>query len=428
MKQFLILYFLIPIKLISQSADSIINNFKEVNAIIKNIDCTDGQLISNRAMNLFMADRVGYYLANHENLTFCKNNVTLNTGTGIFSMTHSFFEPTGADLPLKSFNALGLKANIFDAYKATKNKTTFNNELGITYKQFWLSKPKTILNNCDEKTASNSSSELIFNELKNEITLKSTNFEMELLGISNLNEKIKKELKRGFYASLNEEYSRKFATAQFRDLFENMRFKKTSMNWTNLSVFVPVIRQRYIVASDLNSNFNVKKSYPAALSINHTRFSEWKNATKVYVNLRAGLLSNNSINTTILENYTLETYRGLGGKNVSYFLDKQLDRASIGDFRNFLTPNLSAQIVYFPPQNHFGISAKLEQNFGKFKALNGTLGIPVVLIDKQSYALSNFEIQIHFFDLSNSLNYSKKLNDNISIGLTWGQAIGRNVY
>ena len=166
MRLIFLLFLGVPIRLISQSADSIITNFNDVNVTIKNIECADGQLISNRAMNLFMADRVGYYLSNHENLTFCKNNVTLNTATGIFSMTHSFFEPTGADLPLKSYNALGLKANIFDAFQATKNKTTFNNELGVTFKQFWLSKPKTILNNCDEKQLSDAVREVIFQNLK----------------------------------------------------------------------------------------------------------------------------------------------------------------------------------------------------------------------------------------------------------------------
>lgn len=420
-----LLFLLVSGKILAQSAETINDEFEAINKSISNISCKKGQLLTNRAMNLFMADGLAYYLADHENLTFCKNNITVNSATGIFSMSHSLFQPTGEDLPVKSFNAIGLKTNVFNAFQATANKTTFNNELGITYKHFWLSKPKTILNNCQEKLASDVSRAIILRKIQSEISSKAKVFEKELHTFS---DSTKTELRENFYKNLKEEFSRKFAEEQFDDLFKTMRFKKVSMHWTNLNVYLPVIQQRFTAAENLNTDFRTKKSYPAELSISHSHFIEWKNATKLFLNLRAGVLSNNSFNSRLLKNTNLENYIIYGGKKANYLIDNEIDRAIIGNFKNFITPNIKGQIIYFPPENHFGLSVNLEQNFGKYKATNATLGIPVVLIDKQSYALSNFEIQIHFFDITNTINPARSLKNNISLGLTWGQAIGRRVY
>jgi hypothetical protein len=428
MKFFLLVFFINPLLLISQNVETLTRDLSKVHFETKNISCESGQILTNRGMNLFMADRIGYYLSDHENLTFCKNNITLNSANGIFSMTHSFFEPTGADLPVKSFHALGLKTNAFNAFQSVTNKEAFSNELGITYKHFWLSKPKVSLNNCEEKSFYDISREVAFQKLKSEMTAKGNDFENKLINTQNVTDAVKKQVKSAFYKTLSEEYSRKFAELQYRDLFETMQFKTIKMNWTNVNFYVPVIRQRFTVADNLADNFKIKKGYPAEISLSHTRFLEMKNATKIYFNIRAGILANNSINSKILNFTNIETYEKLGGVNSGYLTDKQLDRATIGNFKSFFTPSLSAQFTYFPPKNHFGIAASIEQNFGKFKALNGKIGIPIVLIDKQSAPQTNFEIQIRYFDLTNTLNSGRSIKDNVSIGLTLGQPIGRNVY
>ncbi|MES2794353.1 MAG: hypothetical protein V4683_00235 [Bacteroidota bacterium] len=428
MRLIVLLFCLSPFLSIGQSADSLISVLKEIDLTIKKSECAEGQLLSNRGMNLFMADRVGYYLSDHENLTFCKNNLTFNTANGLFSMSHSLFEPTGADLPVRSYHVIGLKANALNAFHSATNQSAFNNELGFTYKHFWLSKPQITLHNCNEKWASDARRATILVALQKEIQEQSSDFEQSLANIQNLSDPLREELKSNFYKKIGEEYSRELAEREYRELFETMRFKKIAMHWTNFNVYIPVIRQRFTVADNFENNFNIRKSYPAELSISHTRFIETHNATKIYLNFRAGLFANNSINSKKLRETNLETYRSLGGKNISYLTDKQLNRFSIGNYENFITPNLKAQFVYFPPENHFGISATVEQNFGNFKALNGTIGIPVVLIDKQSAPLTNFEIQIHYFDMTNSLNSGRTLKDNVSIGISFGQPIGRNVY
>lgn len=408
-------------------ADSIYTILKNANNSIEKLKCTEYQPISYRAMNLFMADRVGYYLAESENLTYTKNNLTLNTADGIMSMTHSFFEPSGSDLPLTNFTALGLKTNIFNAYQASNNKTTYKNELGLTIKKYWISKPKIFSEKCIEKEIADASRAVILENIRKEILDKSFEFENNLMqNVPDSN--ISNTLKSVFYSNLKEDIWRKFATLQFRDLFENMRFKRIAMQWTTANVYLPVINQKVTVAPNLEGNFLIKKTYPAEISISHTRFTEWRNASKFYFSIRGAVQINNSINSKIIQENTVSELKDLGLKNTSYLVDKQLDRVYFGEFRNFITPNLKTQIVYFPPQNHFGISASLVQNFGKFKAFNGVLGIPVVLIDKQGESQTNFEIQIHYFDMTNSLNSARKFSENISIGVSFGQPIGRRVY
>ncbi len=410
-----------------QKADSIFTALKNTSLAINKFECTHYQPITNRAMNLFMADRVGYYLADSENLTYCKNNLTLNTADGIMSMTHSFFEPSGTDLPINNFTALGLKTNIFNAFQATNNKATYKNELGITYKKYWLSKPKIIAKNCIDKEISAASRAIILKNIGDEIIEESQRFEENLAG-QNADDLVVNSLKSNFYTNFAENISRKFATLQFRNFFETMRFKQIKMHWTSASFYLPVILQKFTVSADLNGNFSTKKSFPAEFSISHTRFTEWHNESKFYFNMRAAINLNNSASANIIQENTVEHMLNLGLKNSSYLLEKQLNRAYLGNFTNFLTPSLKAQLIYFPPQNHFGISASLMQNFGKFKALNGTLGIPVVLIDKQSEAHTNFEIQVHYFDLANTKNTSRSLKENVSIGVSFGQPIGRRVY
>jgi hypothetical protein len=425
---FTLLYLIFAVPIFAQNTEQIVAQFKKIDETVKTQQCEASQLLTYRAMNLFLADRVGYYLSDAENLTFCKNNITLNTGTGGFSMSHSLFEPTGGDLPVKSYNVIGLKANVFNAFQAAANKTSFNNELGFTFKHYWIATPKTTLNNCQEKQVLDAKRAVILKNITLEITNKGIVFENSLHDISEITESTKKEVKADFYKALQEEYARKFAELQYRSLFDSLRYKKLTANWTNVNVYIPVIRQRYTVAENLNTDFKLHKAYPAEISVSHTRFIETHKAAKLYFNFRAGLLLNSVINSKILNWTSTETYLNSGGKYVSYLFDNQIDRTIIGKYSHFITPNIKAQVVFFPPENHFGVSGTIEQNFGVFKATNGTIGIPIVLIDKQSAPMTNLEIQIKYFDLANTFNSTRSLKDNVSISLTWGQPIGRNVY
>ena len=390
---------LTSLSLRGQSKEEIVALFQKQHDSLVSQPCSSGQLINKRSMNLFMADRIGYYLGSDEQLSYCKNNLGLNTATGILSLTHSLFEPSGQDEALRKFKAIGLRVNAFDSFDALKNGQKFSNELGFTVKNYWLKEPKISLKNCEQKTASNLSSAILLAKTIGKIDQKSKDFELDLALNGQENEAIKKDLRQRFYKNLQEEYSRKIAEGQMRDLFQTMRFSKISMHWTNLAAYVPVMYKR-LSRIETSSGLSQKlTAYPLEVALNHTRFIETGNASKYFWISRLGITVNNSIDAKIL-----------------------------GEPKEFLNPKIYSQFTYFPPENHFGLSVGIEQNFGRFKDTNGRIGIPVVLIDKQSFAASNFEIQINFPDLGNSAGIRNSLKDRIYLAVVFGQPIGRNVY
>ena len=107
---------------------------------------------------------------------------------------------------------------------------------------------------------------------------------------------------------------------------------------------------------------------------------------------------------------------------------RKINSIFIGNFKNFITPAVKLNFVYFPHASHIGISTSLEQNFGSYKAFNFTVGIPVVLIDKTTAPAANFEFRVIFFDLSHKVYPGRKLGDNISVGMTVGVPFSKIIY
>jgi len=70
----------------------------------------------------------------------------------------------------------------------------------------------------------------------------------------------------------------------------------------------------------------------------------------------------------------------------------------------------------------------LEQNFGRYNALNGKLGIPLVLINKKAEPSINFEFQIRFFDISNKINSANGPANKTSIGVSVGIPFSKIAY
>src|SRR5471030_2440367 len=133
------LFFVIPCTLLSlcshaQSADSIISVLTAINHSITNGVYANGHgdVISKRAMNIFLANKVGYYMSQYGDLSFYKNNITFNAAEGIFSLNHNLFQAKGNDEPVRSFMVVGARANITDAFAAAFSNRQFSNEMGAT--------------------------------------------------------------------------------------------------------------------------------------------------------------------------------------------------------------------------------------------------------------------------------------------------------
>ena len=133
-------------ELMAQSADSLISNLISVQNKLEMNPAYSRDLISNRAMNLFVADQIGSYLSEDKNLSFFKNYVTLDAAKGILSLNHNFFESKGLDEPVRSFMVVGAKANVLNAFYSLNANKTYVNNFGVSVQKNWISKPAIQLN------------------------------------------------------------------------------------------------------------------------------------------------------------------------------------------------------------------------------------------------------------------------------------------
>ena len=67
-------------------------------------------------------------------------------------------------------------------------------------------------------------------------------------------------------------------------------------------------------------------------------------------------------------------------------------------------------------------------NCRRYKALNGKIGSPIVLIDKKGDPDITLEFQVRFLDINNNAQPAKKLSDKTSVGLSIGVTFSKIVY
>lgn len=431
---YFILFWGASFRIQAQSSEQLISDLQAIHKTIKSSSCTNRQVISNRAMNLFLADKIGYSLTDYKSLSFYKNYITFNTGDGIFSLNHNFFQATGTDEPVRSFYVVGVKANVANALVSTFTEKPFTNELGITIKKSWIGKPKTVVNNCFEKQVIDAKRELILILLAQEIKKIEEEFINSLASIQqdamsdSAFAKVKEELYEDFYTNLTDEFSRKFAESQYQQLAETPRYKRITTHWTNLSIYLPVIAQRFAVAKSLTLFSETRKAYPFDVSINHTRFWEIKKAGKFFLNLEAGVYLNNTIQSHSVESINYNQYKNSGGVDTLTLRQRKINSIFIGDYQTFLTPSAKLSAVYYPPDSHIGISTTLTQNIGTYRTLNWVLGIPVVLINKMGAPSANFEFQLNYSDITHAVYANRRFSDNMSISLTVGVPFSKIIY
>ena len=123
-----------------------------------------------------------------------------------------------------------------------------------------------------------------------------------------------------------------------------------------------------------------------------------------------------------------DEYRNLNGVDAATAKNKGAERTFIGKYRNFITPAARVNFIYYPHESHIGISAAIEQNIGVYKALNCTIGVPIVLIDKKGAPAANFEFKVHYFDLNQAVVAGRAFRDNVYIALTMGVPFSKIIH
>ena len=427
----------------AQSASGIIEILKETNAKISALPCTkgSGNLISNRAMNLFLAGKVGSYLSEESDLSYYKNNITFNSADGLLSLNHNLFQPSGADDVVRSFMVVGVKAGI-EGSLSRGSKTTSANQFGFTLRQTWLGKPNTLYQKCSPDISHYKSSKVVIDALRagilynieSEINNKSKTFEDGLIHIKSTNvsgeniDSVKEKNRVQFYSSMKDEYDREFADRQAQLLLNTKNYSRITSSWTNLMVYVPLIRERFVLAETVLSPLNRRFAYPAKISLIHTRFIESLKAGRLFLSLGGEVYLNNTASSNEMKTYTDVEYRSHGGNDTTGLAKFNSASIYIGKYSNFVTTSVKGKVVYIPPNWHFGIALMLIKNFGQYNPLNGTIGVPIVLINKNSNPSVNFEFDVHYFDLTDSILPYTKIGDKVSIGITMGVPFSKIIY
>lgn len=418
----------------AQTSAKIIAELKAINNKVVNMPCNmgKGMLISNKAMNIFLSNKVSSYLSDDGDLSLYKNYVTLNAAGGSIAINHNFHQPVDSDDWVRSFVIIGARANVANAYAARFSNKYFNNRLGFMLQKTWMGKPVTYYNQCgSQKLAMDAQRAELMYSLEAEITGRAVDFERTLDSIKPADirgqdlKAARKGLRQDFYTSLRLEYLQKFSEAQSDVLVRTNNYNRVTDNWTSIGIYIPIIPQKFEVSSNLSTDVKQRYNYPLELSLTHTRFWESIKYGRFFLTLSAKAFLNNSVQSGALYNANIGGPVIINGANT--FSLNNGDRY-IGDYKNYVTPVAASKLVYIPPDSHVGISFRVEKNFGTYYALNAILGIPMVLIDKKGVPAINFEAQLLFSDMNGSIKGGRLPYNKTAIGLTVGIPFSKIVY
>jgi hypothetical protein len=447
MRYLLIIAFLFSISSVKAQPEEIISELKSINREVANTSCSigEGKLITNRALNLFIGYKVGTYLSNEHDFSFYKNNILINTFDGTVAVNHNVFEAKGKDEPVKSVLFFGVKANVGDVFLKSVLNKKISNEFGINIKQTWIGKFKTFFSKCAPRNTSTSGNvanpkqfmdverATILHTLENEIIKRNGEFEPALNAIDTLNEvqgvaAVKGATRKKFYKDLKDEYARRFAELQAATLEDTKSYNLVTSSWTSIDAYIPLSTEKFTVAETVTSSLQQKHPYTFAATLSHTRFWENRKAGRFMLTLTGDVKWNNSKRSYALNKVSFNNYKSLGGTDTLHFVQLKEDDVYLGNYKNFVTPTLSARLIYFPPEYHFGLSFLIEQSFGSYNLLNGTLGIPIVLIDKKGLPSVALEFQFRFYDMSNKVKNDYNYTQHNSLGLTVGIPLSKIIY
>lgn len=441
-------YLLLFINLISinyilkaQNSETIITELKTINKGITQKDCNiNAAAISNRGMNVFMADKTSY-LSESIDLSYYTNYVTFNSSEGKITVTHNLQSPKGIDEPIKGLFSFGASATIPHQFASTFLDKSFEQEFGMSLNYKWLGKVKSHFSDCSLKqNKPNQKQQMdalragILHLLEMEINKKDAEFKASLNAIDSndiLDENIdtaKAIISRIFYTNLQAEYEEKFAKLQAETLTNTYNFKYITTGWTTINAYLPIVTPNYFIASTFTTAFQNKHSYPLNISISHTRLWETAKAGRFFLTLGGRMLLNNSKLSYGLNRINYSDYKNQGGTDTSHLNEFNNNNAYIGNYSTFITPSINAHFVYFPPDYHLGLSFSLEKNFGDYNPLNAKLSVPIILINSKRVPAINVNFDILFLDITNNFTPYKKLSGKTIIGLEIGIPFSRLMF
>ncbi|MEO6314813.1 MAG: hypothetical protein ABIU63_10405, partial [Chitinophagaceae bacterium] len=257
-------------------------------------------------------------------------------------------------------------------------------------------------------------------QLQLEITKGLTDFTLAL-NESNPDSASRNIVLQNFYAGLKAAYEEKFAVAQAALLSQTRNFKLVRSSWTSLTAGLPLYFPTYTVSPSFAASLSDKHPLAANVVLGHTRMWVHNKLGKLFLTFDGSLLLNNSKLSYGLSKLNFSEYKSLGGTENLPVADQGNDRIYIGAYKTFLTPSLTARVVYFPSDSHVGFSVLAQQNFGNYNTLNMKLGLPLVLINSKKTPAVHVECFVLFFDLANKAPRIGKTYAGLALGIPFSR-------
>lgn len=170
------------------------------------------------------------------------------------------------------------------------------------------------------------------------------------------------------YSKKLEEYKMEFAKAE-ADLLENKHtYSSSYVFWFSTWGFYPLVNSEIYTSTDSTQPFKAHTSAPWEANLQGNFLWEGKKGT-MFFNVGYRIFNNNSALADLLTQVDYNQYtQFVGSANINYAL-LQSDKAYIGTYSQFVTNNINSNLVLMLPFKgfcNFGISGKIEKNFGDY--------------------------------------------------------------
>lgn len=270
-------------------------------------------LVSNRGLNKYFANKIGYFLTGEDKSSLNKNYIFLNAGDNELVFGHNrFFERENHRI--QSVINFGIRANLEDNFAEIKNSDGFTNNIGLNIKWTWFGNGKIFYdNNYSQETFKNLRIDQIelgkqkcdltnkrielLNTLSLQIKKEADEFEESLNNLRIDSTRFcgnflvfEQEKKVEFYNELKDKYFDLFSTteADYLEKYDVKNFVK--VGWLSISGFAPFTRESYFLIDSLKMLPYEKKSYLAEFKISYSYLLEHVNWGKLFLILLFAIL------------------------------------------------------------------------------------------------------------------------------------------
>ncbi len=377
--------------------------------------------ISNRAMNIFLADKNGYG-GGPEALSFFTNNISFNSTSGLLSICHSFQPQPGDDDPIRHLFNAGMAVRPANSFAQHFSDYRFDNEIFLTANYKWIGKTSTRFRPCPGHPACQ---KITIDALRAALVAGLQRVVEQTAGKDSvLLEKSEAVLiaERDADSILAVAIGQQFAEKQAALLSRTGAFGVIRESYSTLSISVPVFFPGYFATAAYSGSLEHRHPWPLEVSFSHTRLVESSHAGRLFLSAKALARLNNSKLGYSVTRIRYADYKAAGGSGIITGAEENA-YVYLGIFRQFVTPALSASLIYYPHGSHIGLSLLAEQSFGPYHFFNAKIGIPVVVINAKKTPAFMLEVYLLLTDIARSATLSARQAGGLSIALPLSRLI-----